>query len=98
MHVLAIFQGLVAFKAASPLLEPQMLGAMGLVVAAAGFAGTIVYRWLAPARGAYSLAYLAAFVTVALLAYAGVEAAGAIMWVCLLGLLAAWVLTVLANW
>lgn len=94
MHILAVN---VPGAAANPLIEPQMLGAMGLVLAATGVTGMIVYRLLPPGRNAYSLACLAAFATVALLAYAGVQAAGAIMWVCLVALLILWVLTALAN-
>jgi hypothetical protein len=78
-------------------IDPALLGAIGLVLAAAGLVGFGVARWLAGYRGANTLGMLAAFAFTAALAYAGVEAAAAIMWVMLVGLFLVWIVTMFAN-
>lgn len=78
-------------------IDPQLIGAIGLVLAGAAAVGVGVYRLLAPRAFAYELALIATFATVAGLAYAGVQAAAAVMWVCLIVLGVVWAIAALAN-
>jgi hypothetical protein len=78
-------------------LDPAMVGAIGLVIAAAALVGYLVARALAGYPGSSTFGMLAAFAFTAALAYAGVQAAAMIMWVMLVGLLLVWVATLLMN-
>jgi len=79
--------------------EPRMIGAIGLIITLAGVVGIAVYRLASRffRGGAYELGLFAAFGTVAGLAYLGVEAAGAIMWVVLGLVLVAWLISALTQ-
>ncbi len=97
-----MFSALVLSKSSlitiqTPLLDPTMIGAIGLVMAAAAVVGVTVYRWLGTHRDALAFAMIAAFGFTATLAYSGVAAAGAIIWVMLIGLVLAWIVIAMAG-
>lgn len=60
-------------------LEPQLIGAIALVLSAAGIGGFVVYRLLGHSRNSLYLSLLAAWAVVGFLAWLGVPAAGIIV-------------------
>ena len=77
--------------------DPKLMGSIGLVLAAATFVGIVTTRYLKPKSYAREFGMLAAFAFTAALAYAGVGAAGAIMYVLAAVLILVWILTAVAN-
>jgi hypothetical protein len=65
---------------AQPAMTPEQMGIIGLVLAGAGLAGVLVYRWLAPTPGAAALGVVASTAVIAVLSYCGVVAASVVLW------------------
>jgi hypothetical protein len=81
----------------SLLQDPKLIGAIGLVVAAAAFVGIMTSRWLSPRAYAREFGMLAAFAFTAALAYAGVGPAGIIMYVMAGVLILIWIASSLLD-
>jgi hypothetical protein len=63
-----------------PVMTPEQMGIIGLVLAGAGLVGVFVYRWLAPTPGAAALGVVASTAVIAVLSYFGVVAASVVLW------------------
>jgi hypothetical protein len=77
--------------------DPSMLGAMGLVLVGAALVGIGVYRVARPTGVARELSLVAAFATIAGLAWLGVPAAGMLVWIAIALVAVVWVLMALSN-
>ena len=78
-------------------VDPAHVGSIGLVVAAAALVGFSVRRLAGPRLGGFPLGMLSAFAFTAALAYAGVRPAAEIVWVLLIILVIASILSLLSD-